>query len=87
MASSRSDLSKRMLFWEFYDRGFQQAARQGWWKVIRLKHSKPLKLFNLKKDVGEKNDVAKANPQIVAMFEKQMKAARTPSRSWPTPID
>jgi arylsulfatase A-like enzyme len=71
------------LYWEFHERGFQQAARMGDWKAVRPQADKPLELYNLKADIGEKKDVAKNNPEVVAKFEKYFKTARTESSNWP----
>ena len=35
------------MYWEFHERGFQQAARLGDWKAVRLKKDAPLELYNL----------------------------------------
>ena len=63
--------------------GFQQAARTGDWKAVRPQADKPLEIYNLKADIAEKNDVAEKNPEIVSMFEKYLKTARTESAAWP----
>ena len=34
------------LYWEFHERGFQQAVRMGHWKAVRLA-KEPLELYNL----------------------------------------
>ena len=70
-------------YWEFHEKGFQQAARTGDWKAVRAQADKPLELYNLKTDLAEKNDVAKQNPTVVAKFEAYLKAARTESADWP----
>ena len=70
-------------YWEFHERGFQQAARMGGWKAVRPQADVPLELYNLTTDLAEKEDVAKANPDIVAKFEKYLKVARTESSNWP----
>src|SRR5262249_4032965 len=36
------------LYWEFHERGFQQAARMGNWKAVRLKPGEPFELYDLK---------------------------------------
>jgi arylsulfatase A len=71
------------LYWEFHERGFQQAVRMGPWKAVRLKNDAPLELYNLSVDPGEQRDVAAANPKIVARIEEYLKTARTESERWP----
>ena len=71
------------LYWEFHERGFQQAARMGEWKAVANKAGEPLELYNLSKDIGETNNVAAANTNIVARFEKYLRSARTESPQWP----
>jgi arylsulfatase A-like enzyme len=77
------DLSRRTLYWEFFESGFQQAVRQGDWKAVRLKLGEPLELYDLSKDEIEANNVATRYPDVVAHFESILKTARTPSRNWP----
>jgi arylsulfatase A-like enzyme len=71
------------LYWEFHERGSQQAVRMGDWKAVRLKLGDPLELYDLKQDVSEKNNVAAAHPEVVAKMEAFLKEARTESRDWP----
>ena len=71
------------LYWEFHERGFQQAVRAGAWKAIRLKRGAPLELYNLDKDPTEQQDVAAANPAVVARIEAYLSTARTDSPIWP----
>lgn len=71
------------LYWEFHERGFQQAARMGDWKAVRLQPDKPLELYDLKNDPAEKSNVAGENPAVVAKFEDYLKSARTDSEKWP----
>jgi arylsulfatase A-like enzyme len=71
------------LYWEFHERGFQQAVRMGPWKAVRLKKDAPLELYNLASDSGEQREVAAANPDIVAKIEAYLKNARTESERWP----
>jgi len=70
-------------YWEFHERGFQQAVRMGDWKAVQPKNGAPLELYNLKTDRGEKHDVAKENPKIVAQIKNYLKTARTESAEWP----
>jgi arylsulfatase A-like enzyme len=71
------------LYWEFHERGSQQAVRMGDWKGLRLKLDGPLELYNLKADIGEKQNVADKNPEVVAKIEAYLKTARTDSPAWP----
>jgi arylsulfatase A-like enzyme len=71
------------LYWEFHERGFQQASRMGEWKALRPQAGEPLELYNLKSDLGEKHNVAEQNPKIVAKFDDFFKSARTEDSQWP----
>lgn len=71
------------MYWEFHERGFQQAVRMGNWKAVRLAKDKPLELYNLATDLAETADVAAKEPEIVARIEKYLATARTESPNWP----
>ena len=78
------------LYWESSGlNSGEQAVRWGDWKGVRTglrKNRKaPLKLFNLKTDVGETHDVAQEHPDIVAKILDIMKTAHTPSKAFPLP--
>ena len=75
--------SHEFLYWEFHERGFQQAVRMGQWKAVRLKKDAPLELYDLASDVAEQHDVASARPDIVQKIEAYLKKARTDSETWP----
>ncbi len=62
--------SHEFLYWEFHERGFQQAVRMGKWKAIRLKNGAALELYDLDADAGETRDVATQNPGVVARVEE-----------------
>ena len=71
------------LYWEFHEQGFQQAIRMGDWKAVRDKQGGPLELYDLSKDIGEDNNVAAANPEVIQRIEKLLAGARTDSPNWP----
>jgi arylsulfatase A-like enzyme len=73
----------RFLYWEFHERGFQQAVRMGSWKAVRPKKGGPLELYDLATDPSEQRDVAAAHPQVVATIEHYLETARTESTRWP----
>jgi arylsulfatase A len=70
-------------YWEFHERGFQQAARMGRWKAVRLAKDAPLELYDLEKDPGEQHNLAASEPRIVDRIEAYLKTARTPNELWP----
>ena len=51
------------LYWEFHERGFQQAVRMGRWKAVRPQAYEALELYDLQTDLGEKNNVARQHPR------------------------
>ena len=71
------------LYWEFHERGFQQAVRMGDWKAVRSGVDGPLELYNLKTDLAEKQNVADKNPDVVAKIDQYLKTARSDSPRWP----
>jgi arylsulfatase A-like enzyme len=71
------------LYWEFHERGFDQAARIGDWKAVRHGLKKPIELYNLKSDPRETTDVAARHPDVARRFEDYLKTARTDSEIWP----
>lgn len=76
--------SHEFLYWEFHEGGFHQAALyQGQWKGIRsTKEENRLRLYDLRSDIQEKNDVAASNPEIVKRIEAYLASARTDSEDW-----
>lgn len=76
------------LYWEFYELGFSQAVLlEGRWKGIRLlKSSAPIRVFDLKADIGEKTDVAAQQPEIVARIAETMRTARVDNEHWKAPL-
>jgi len=77
--------SQEFLYWEFHERGFQQAARMGRWKALRLRPGAPLELYDLEDDPGERREIAAAHPDVVRKIEAYLQTARTPSERWPVP--
>ena len=76
-------MPERFLYWEFYERGFEQAVQWGQWKAVRHKPGGPLELYKLPDDIGEKNNVAAQNPEVAAKIEDYLKTARTDSPEFP----
>ena len=71
------------LYWEFHERGFQQAVRQGPWKAVRLKRGAIPELYNLKDDLGETRNLAGDNPSKAEELGRLMDRAHVDSPDWP----
>ncbi len=71
------------LYWEFHERGFRQAVRMGDWKGVRLAKGAKIGLYDLKKDLGEENNIADQHPGVVGKMERLMQMARTESKEFP----
>jgi arylsulfatase A-like enzyme len=70
------------LYWAFYERNGGQAVRMGDWKAVQQPLSNPIRLYDLKNDLGEQQDLASKNPEIVARIENHMKQSFKPSARW-----
>lgn len=79
------------LYWElpkydkatgtFADEVPMQAVRMGNWKGVRPVAGGPLELYDLAKDLGEKNNVAAKNPAVVKKLEQICRTARVAPRT------
>ncbi len=83
----KAQSSHEYLYWEFFERGFQQAIRYKNWKAVRLATGKPLELYNLDADIGEQNNIAMKHSEVVTHLEKLLKKARNESVDWPLKPD
>ena len=91
LAQTRTRLSKlqkqhEFLYWEIPAGGGQQAVRMGDWKGVRQNLTRgetKIELYNLKDDIGEKNDVAAANPEVVMRIAKLMLEQHVPAPLFP----
>jgi arylsulfatase A-like enzyme len=79
----RAQPGHEYLYWEFHERGFQQAVRMGYWKGVRTAPGKPVELYDLRSDLGEQADVAASHADVVRQVERWMREARTESADWP----
>lgn len=63
----KSQPSHDYLFWSFRAK---KAVRKGKWKAVIAGSDKPLELYDLEQDIGEKHDVAARHPNIVAEMKR-----------------
>ncbi|MBT8045509.1 MAG: arylsulfatase [Verrucomicrobiae bacterium] len=71
-------------YWELHEgRGVGRAARWGQWKAVKRNINEPIEIYDLSKDAGEKNNLAKQKPKLVARAEAIFKEAHTPNPDWP----
>ena len=81
---TREQKAHEFLYWEFHERGFNQAAlHQGRWKGIREGSlAAPLALYDLRSDVTEKTNVAAQHPEVVARIDAFLTTARSDNPDW-----
>jgi arylsulfatase A-like enzyme len=76
-------LTDRFMYWEFHEKGFDQAVRWKNWKAVRQGLNDQLELYNLAEDPAETNDVSRKNKKVVKTIESYLAEARSPSIYWP----
>lgn len=71
------------LYWEFHEKGGRQAIRKGDWKAVKYDvfggADVAIKLYDLTTDIGEQNNVAEKNPEVIKEMKTLFENARTPS--------
>jgi arylsulfatase A-like enzyme len=74
----------KYLYWEFHEKGFQQAVRHGEWKAVRDGGEKgTLELFNVVDDPGETMNLADREKNLARQMALMMQEAHVDSRDWP----
>ena len=81
----------RFLYWEWHlynwgkrqniPNGLMQAVRMGKWKAVRHASNVPFELYDLSKDIGEKDNLAAEHPEIVAEIEASIRRDRVEPRA------
>ena len=75
------------LYWEFHEQGGKMAVRMGNWKAIKLNINKTpqgeTELYDLSVDIGETNNIATSNPEIVKRMEEIMNQEHNISEVFP----
>jgi arylsulfatase A-like enzyme len=75
------------LYWEFHEQGGKVALRIDNWKAVKLDVNKSpqgeTELYDLTTDIGETNNVAAKNPDLINKIEGMMKKAHVRSEVFP----
>ena len=71
------------LYWEFHERGFSQAIRDGDWKAVRLAPGQPVELYNLQTDIGEAHNIASDHPAEADRLTRLLDSSRIDSTDFP----
>jgi arylsulfatase A-like enzyme len=70
-------------YWEFFERGFKQALRQGDWKLLSLDAGQTTELYDLGTDPSEQHNLAADRPDLVQRLAASLERARTDTPDWP----
>ncbi|NWK56363.1 arylsulfatase [Verrucomicrobiaceae bacterium N1E253] len=74
---------REYLYFEFYEGGKQQSVRKGHWKAYRKGGwEAPIELYDLRKDIGEEDNLAAKHPEIVESMRKIMRKEHSPHPIW-----
>jgi arylsulfatase A-like enzyme len=71
------------LYFEFHERGFEQALRIRDYKIVRHGTRKPVEIYHLPSDPGEAKDLAKTDPVLTRQALDLFTSARTDSTDFP----
>jgi len=85
--NDQPELLDRFLYWEFYEKGFQQAVRWKQWKAIKLAPGKEWLLYNLVEDLAEQKNIANEHPQVLDTIISYVDTARVMSPHWPVMLN
>lgn len=70
-------------YWELHKGKVVQAARWDDWKAVRNGIDQSIEIYDLAKDRGEKNDLAKEHPELVKKANSIFKDAHRVDPDWP----
>lgn len=82
LGKSRKQKTHEVMYWELRR---QQGVRMGDWKAVRNKPGNKVELYNLANDIGEQNDLAEKEPEVLAKMTELLTTARTDSDVFPLP--
>lgn len=74
---------REVFYWELHEGKPIQAVRFGNWKAVRNGPAKPIELYDLAVDPGERNNLATGKPDLVAKADALMKEHHRDDPAWP----
>ncbi|MAF65074.1 MAG: N-acetylgalactosamine-6-sulfatase [Planctomycetes bacterium] len=74
-------------YWAFYEGGGAQALRRGRWKVVQQPMASAPRLYDLERDLGEREDLAPTRSEVLAELVDLMEQAYRPSPRWKLPTE
>ena len=74
--AGRKQAEHEYLYWEMHG---QVAVRMGNFKAVKPKKNKPFELYDLGKDIEEKNNIAANHPEILEKLKNFAQQAHTPN--------
>lgn len=74
---------REVFYWELHEGKPIQAVRFGTWKAVKNGPDAAIELYDLAADPGEKSNLAKTNPDIVARAVQLMAANHSDHPDWP----
>jgi arylsulfatase A-like enzyme/cyclophilin family peptidyl-prolyl cis-trans isomerase len=85
LGKNRRQQKHDWLYFEFHEGGFKSAAiLDGRWKGIRSPGTNAgFELYDLKRDLGETNNLAAKHANLVARIHRHLDTARSESADWP----
>jgi arylsulfatase A-like enzyme len=76
--------SHEFLYWEFHERGYDQAIRYKNFKAVKRSNNQlKMELYDIQTDPSESNDLANERPKEVEKIENLFKKARVESVAYP----
>ncbi len=73
---------KTDMYWEFHEQGGWQVLQKGDYKLIYFVKKQVYELYNLKKDIGEKNNLVEKKPKTFARMKKILHSVRSESSTF-----
>ena len=85
LGQKEKQLQHELLYWAFYERGGGRAGRSGDWKIVQQPIDTSARLYNLRSDIGEQNDLSQSEPEVYQRLLNGLDEAYSASEHWRFP--